>query len=157
VFSCFRGFVLAFLRVFVVRGFRSLLVALLGAAAFSSLSCKPASEPKREATTVWRNLGTWSGRGFLQTGPFIGDTGSIRLNWETRNETPPGTGTFKVTLHSDVSGRSLLVAVDRKGVGKDTTYITEDPRAFFLVIEGHNLDWTLTAEEGIPATAAPLG
>lgn len=130
---------------------------LLVAGCFSGLACGAASEPQRQATVVWRNLGTWSGRGFVQTGPFIGDTGSIRLNWETLSETPPGTGTFKVTLHSDVSGRSLLVAVDHKGVGKDTTYITEDPRAFFLVIEGHNLDWTLTAEEGIPATAAPSG
>jgi hypothetical protein len=117
--------------------------------------CSEQAKPAGESLVVWRPLGKWSGPGFVQTEPFIGDTGSIRLTWETRNEGPAGTGTFKVTLHSDVSGRPLLVAIDRKGVGRETTYVTEDPRAFFLVIEGHNLDWTLTAEEGLPATAAP--
>jgi hypothetical protein len=122
------------------------------AATFAAACGEPATSAT-EAVVVWRSLGSWSGRGLVQTGPFISDTGSLRLKWEARNETSPGSGTFKVTLHSDVSGRSLLVAVERKGAGGDTTYITEDPRAFFLVIEGTNLDWTVTAEEGVPAVA----
>ena len=67
----------------------------------------------------------------------------------------PGTGTFRVTLHSDVSGRSLLVAVDVRGVGRDTTYVTEDPRPFFLAVESANLDWTIEADEAVAATAPP--
>ena len=106
---------------------------------------------------VWRNLGSWSGSGLVQTGPFIGDSGTLRLRWEAKNESPPGAGTLKVTVHSDVSGRSLIVAVDHKGVGRDTTYVYEDPRAFFLVIESANLDWTVTADEPVAASAAPPG
>jgi hypothetical protein len=106
----------------------------------------------RTPTVVWRKLGSWSGRGSMQTDPFISDTGSLRLRWETRNEPTPGTGIFRVTLHSDVSGRALVVAVDARGVGHDTTYVSEDPRPFFLAVESANLDWTVEAEEGVAAT-----
>ena len=91
----------------------------------------------------------------MQTDPFISDTGSLRLRWETSREAPPGTGTFRVTLHSDVSGRPLLVAVDVSGVRRDTTYVTEDPRSFFLAVESANLDWSVTAEEAVSATGPP--
>jgi hypothetical protein len=93
----------------------------------------------------------------MQTEPFISDTGSLRLRWETRNETAPGTGTFRVTVHSDVSGRPLVLAVDTRGVGRDTTYVSEDPRPFFLAVESANLDWTVAAEEGVAATGPPTG
>ena len=104
---------------------------------------------------VWRKLGTWSGHGSMLTEPFISDTGSLRLRWETSREATAGTGTFRITLHSDVSGRSLLVAVDVRGVGRDTTYVTEDPRPFFLAVESANLDWTIEADEAVAATAPP--
>ena len=91
----------------------------------------------------------------MQTEPFISDTGSLRLRWETSHESAPGTGTFRVTLHSDVSGRSLLVAVDIRGVRRETTYVTEDPRPFFLAVESANLDWTVEADEAVAATAPP--
>ena len=138
VFSCFRGRICLFLF---------LSLTLLGSA------CRERPKAPTNNLVVWRNLGSWSGRGLVQTGPFIGDSGTLRLGWETKNESRPGAGTFKVTLHSDVSGRSLLVAVDHKGAGRDTTYVYEDPRAFFLVIESANLDWTLTAEEPVAASA----
>ena len=92
----------------------------------------------------------------MQTEPFISDTGSLRLRWETRNEPAPGTGTFRVTVHSDVSGRPLVLAVDVKGVGDDTAYVSEDPRSFFLAVDSANLDWTLAAEEGVAATVGPV-
>ena len=91
----------------------------------------------------------------MQTEPFISDTGSLRLRWETSREAAPGTGAFRVTLHSDVSGRPLLVAIDVRGVGRDTTYVTEDPRPFFLAVESANLDWTVEADEAVAATAPP--
>jgi hypothetical protein len=130
--------------------FALLVPALLGAA------CRDDVASTRTATVVWRKLGTWSGHGSMQTEPFISDTGSLRLRWETRGEAAPGSGTFRVTLHSDVSGRSLLVAVDVRGVGRDTTYVTEDPRPFFLAVESANLDWTIEADEAVAATA-PAG
>jgi len=116
-------------------------------------SCR--GEPRQSATVVWRKLGSWSGHGSTQTDPFISDTGSLRLRWETRDESAPGTGVFRVTVHSDVSGRPLVLAVDTRGVGRDTAYVSEDPRSFFLVVESANLNWSLAAEEGVAATAGP--
>ena len=124
--------------------------------ALLTASCREDQTRARRPTVVWRKLGTWSGHGSMQTDPFISDTGSLRLRWETSREAAPGTGTFRVTLHSDVSGRPLLVAVDARGVGRDTTYVTEDPRPFFLAVESTNLDWTIEADEAVAATA-PAG
>jgi hypothetical protein len=132
------------------------LLVLLGMA-LSGASCREESARARTPTVVWRKLGAWSGHGSMQTDPFISDTGSLRLRWETSHETTPGSGTFRVTLHSDVSGRALLVAVETRGVGRDTAFVTEDPRSFFLAIESANVDWTIEAAEAVAATAAPAG
>jgi hypothetical protein len=123
--------------------------------ALLQLSCRGDAPQVRTPAVVWRALGSWSGRGSTQTDPFISDTGSLRLRWETSNESAPGTGSFRVTVHSDVSGRPLILAVDARGVGRDTAYVTEDPRTFFLAVESANVDWTVAAEEGVAATAAP--
>ena len=133
---------------------RVVLVGTLVCLAFYAASCGGEVSSPRSQTVVWRKLGTWSGRGPMQTDPFISNTGSLRLRWETTNEKTPGSGTFRVTLHSDVSGRPLLVAVDTRGVGGDTAYVTEDPRSFFLAVESANLDWSVAAEEGVAATVA---
>jgi hypothetical protein len=130
------------------------ILVLVGLALLTS-SCGDDDPRARTPALVWRKLGSWSGRGSTQTEPFISDTGSLRLRWETRNEAAPGAGTFRVTVHSDVSGRALLLAVDAIGVGGDTTYVSEDPRSFFLAVESANLDWTLAAEEAVAATAGP--
>src|SRR5262245_18602510 len=132
------------------------MFALLGVAMLTA-SCREDRTRARTPTVVWRKLGTWSGHGSMQTDPFISDTGSLRLRWETSHETPAGSGTFRVTLHSDVSGRPLLVAVEARGVGRDTTYVTEDPRPFLLAVEAANVDWTTEAAEAVAATAPPSG
>ena len=123
-------------------------ILVLAGVALLSASCRAEAPAARTPAVVWRTLGSWSGRGSMQTEPFISDTGSLRLRWETRNEAAPGTGVFRVTVHSDVSGRSLVLAVDARGVAHDTTYVTEDPRPFFLAVESADLDWTVVAEEG---------
>ena len=87
----------------------------------------------------------------MQTESFIGN-GSLRVIWETRNEAAPSTGTFEVTVHSSVSGRPLVQAVEQRGVGGGTAYVSEDPREFYLVVESSNLDWSVTVEEAISAT-----
>jgi hypothetical protein len=127
-------------------------IFVVGGLAFFSASCRDATPPARTPTIVWRPLGSWSGHGSMQTDPFLSDTGSLRLRWETRNETAPGTGTFRVTVHSDVSGRPLVVAIDARGAGGDVAYVSEDPRSFFLAVESVNLDWTLAADEGVDAS-----
>jgi hypothetical protein len=121
---------------------------------FLVTACRESATPPKENIVLWRNLGSWSGQGSTQTDPFISDTGTLRLRWETKNEGRPDAGLFKVTVHSDVSGRPLVVAVDRKGAGADTAFVYEDPRPFFLVVESSNLDWTLSAEEPVTATVA---
>jgi hypothetical protein len=133
-----------------VRSAAAIVVLVIATAV--GLSCRRQAREARTETVVWRPLGTWSGHGSTQTDPFISDSGSLRLTWETRNETAPG-GTFRVTLHSDVSGRPLLVAVDTRGTGHDVTYVNEDPRPFFLVVESSNLEWTVSAHEAVSATA----
>jgi hypothetical protein len=135
--------------------FSSPAIRWLMLAALVAASCRDAAPQPGEPAVVWRPLGSWSGRGSTQTDPFISDTGSMRLRWETRNESAPGTGFFRVTVHSDVSGRPLVVAVDVRGNGGATTYVTEDPRPFFLAVESANLDWSVAAEEAVTATAAP--
>lgn len=130
------------------------ILVLVGVALFIA-SCRAEAPGARTPAVVWRTLGSWSGRGSMQTEPFISDTGALRLRWDTRNELAPGTGIFRVTVHSDVSGRALVLAVDARGVGRDITYVSEDPRSFFLAVEAVNLDWTVAAEEGVAATAGP--
>ena len=133
----------------------TLRIALFVTAGLLPSACRDAPPHAGEPVVVWRSLGFWSGRGSMQTDAFISDTGSMRLRWETRNESAPGAGYFRVTVHSDVSGRSLVDAVDVKGVGGATAYVTEDPRPFFLAVESANLDWSVTAEEAVSATGPP--
>jgi hypothetical protein len=116
--------------------------------------CRGQATPVTVETVAWKPLGSWSGHGVMQTEAFISDTGSLRITWETRSEAVPGKGVFTVALHSGVSGRPLLEAVNHQGIGRDVAYVTEDPREFFLVIESTNLDWSVSVEEGFPATAS---
>jgi hypothetical protein len=119
-------------------------------------ACRQPAPDVRELT-VWRPIGSWSGRGLTQTEAFIGETGAFRVRWKTTNETAPGAGTFRVTLHSSVSGRPLLVAVEHRGVGSNTAMVSEDPREFFLVIQAANLDWSLTVDEAVKARSTASG
>jgi len=125
---------------------------LLVASACVFPACR-APAPATEDVTIWRLRGGWTGRGLAQTEPFISETGFLRLTWDAHGQpgAAPGPGTFRITVHSDVSGRPLLVPVDRHGAGKDVTYVNEDPRSFFLVIESADLDWSVKVDEGIPA------
>ena len=88
----------------------------------------------------------------MQTEGFISN-GSLRVVWETRNEAAPNAGTFDVTVHSGVSGRPLVQAVEQRGVGRGTAYVSEDPRDFYLLIESSNLDWSVRVDEAIGAMA----
>ena len=109
------------------------------------------------ATTVWRSLGTWSGRGSRQTESFDVITGALRLRWQTREGSEPGQGRFRVSLHSAISGRPLQVVVDRQGAGADTAYVEDEPRVSYLVIESDQLEWTATLEEAVGSTRNSAG
>ena len=124
---------------------------LAASVAATLLSCgrPPAREVSREEAVVWKPLGSWSGRGNLQTESFVGLTGSLRMHWQTKNESPKGKGTFRLILHSAVSGRELQEPVDHQGVGEGTEYVAEDPRVFFMSAESSNLDWSFSVEEAV--------
>jgi hypothetical protein len=107
-----------------------------------------APHQKSNQEIAWHTVGTYSGRGSEQSSSFTSDNGAMRILWEAK---PLGaaasSGTFRITIHSAISGRPLLVAVDHKGPGKGTAFVGEDPRVFFAEIDSHDLDWSFTVQE----------
>jgi hypothetical protein len=128
------------------------LKMVLIVAALATGACRSQPEPKVEskpAAVGWRPIETFSGHGSTQTQSFNIESLQWRIKWETKNEMPPGTGTFQVTVHSAVSGRPLQLAVDYRGVGHGIGYVNEDPRLYHLVIESSNVDWSVAIEEAV--------
>ncbi len=115
------------------------------------------AEPPRPPTkevVVWRQLGSWSGRGDKQTETFTGDTGGFRVHWETKREAPPDAGRLRVVFRSGDSGREIIEAIDARGAGSGTEEVAaERPRWYFLTIESANVDWTVTVDERIEGQA----
>jgi len=127
------------------------LIAIMALATVVS-GCGSQSTPAAREVIVWQTVGSWSGHGNVQSESFTSDTGSLRMRWETSNESPAHAGAFRLTAHSAISGRPLQLAVDHRGVGGGTSYISEDPRVFYVVVESANLDWSFTVEEAVVGT-----
>jgi len=127
---------------------RALVIPVAAAWLASACGAPPPRHVPKEVV-IWKNLGTWSGRGNTQTESFLGLTGALRMHWQTKNEIPKGTGTFRLILQSAISGRALQEPVDEKGLGEGTAYVAEDPRVFYISIESANLDWSFTVEEAL--------
>ena len=106
------------------------------------------------AATMWRTLGTWSGRGNQQTESFDVVTGSLRLRWEAVNERAPGAGRLTVALHSAISGRALQTIVDHRGVGAAAATLSDEPRTSYLEVEAADVEWRLTLEEAVSGQPA---
>lgn len=130
--------------------FTMTLATVLIPAVLMTVSCRPqpAAAPK-QSELGWRPIVSWSGQGNTQTDSFNIGSGQWRIKWETTHEQVPGKGTFVLKVHSLVSGRFVQTAVDHKGAGRGVAYVAEEPRAFFLVIESHGVDWTVSVEEGV--------
>jgi hypothetical protein len=111
----------------------------------------PPATPAKD-TILWSKLGQWSGQGNVQTESFIGTTGYLRVTWETTREVRPGAGKFKLVVGSSISGRALATMADARGVGRDVSYLSEDPRTFYALVESSDVDWKFTIDEGFPAT-----
>jgi len=105
--------------------------------------------PPPQQITGWHRIATFSGRGNAQLETFTIEGWTWRVQWETRNESPPGGGTFKATAHSGDSGRLLAEIADVHGVDHDTTYVTELPHRYYLVVKSANVDWTMVVEEAV--------
>jgi hypothetical protein len=131
---------------------------MLASAAALSLGCQQAS-PSAPPTPVrivgWKHLASWSGRGDMQTETFLSDTGSFRIQWETRNEARPGAGTLKVAFRSGDSGRVIIDAIDQKGVGSGESEVGDMVRWYYLSIDSANVDWAVTVEEPIMGRTVP--
>jgi hypothetical protein len=125
--------------------------AAIAAAVFSiAAGCEYQPPPAQKNTDVrWKEVGTWSGHGNQQLETFPIEHFTWRVRWETRNESPPGSGRFHVTANSGDSGRILAEVADVKGADSDITYITELPHRYYFVVTSTGVDWTLTAEEAI--------
>jgi len=132
-------------RLLLSRFFTLLIVSVIAA-------CSSSPQRATEEVTVWRPLGNWSGKGLLQTDAFISDTGLLRITWDARAVPNVEDGTLRISVHSAVSGRQLVAAVDHRGAGRDVTYVSEDPRSFFLVIEAAGVDWSVDVAEGVGAS-----
>jgi hypothetical protein len=123
-------------------------MALLAAiAAIGLAGC--GSGDSGEILVGWQPVVSFSGHGNSQSEAFNIDSGQWRIKWETKNEETPGAGRFRVTVHSSVSGRPLMTAIDVKGVGRNVAVVNEDPRLYFLVIESEGVDWSIAAEQRV--------
>jgi len=141
---------------------RRLLTAALVASAVAS-ACSPRANAKPQAAArgvVWRPLGSWSGRGSLQTESFTSESGALRVRWETKLPSGPERtalhadsaekpGVFRLNAHSAISGRMLQPVVEQSGAGSGVGYVQQDPHVFYVVVESKQLSWTFTVEEAI--------
>ena len=77
--------------------------------------------------------------------------GALRIEWSaTPVEDAESGGTFKLTMHSAISGRPLgAPVIDQKGRGKGIAFVSEEARVFFAVVESEGLDWTFTISERV--------
>ena len=109
--------------------------------------CSDTPTESQPIVAVTRQVGSWSGRGSKTVGDVNSDTGRLRITWQTSNESTPGTGTFRLTLRSGVSGRTIAVVADHKGVGTGTLETDEGPRTYDFLVESANVDWSFRVEE----------
>jgi len=122
------------------------------AAAWVTLGCRSQpSDAVKPGTVGWRPIGSWSGHGNIQTESFNIESGQLRVKWETKNQTSPGPGKFRAVVHSAVSGRPIALAVEHEGIGKDTAYVSDEPRLYYLEIESSGIDWSVKVEEAVVA------
>ena len=141
------------------------LLAVLVTAALASGACGPRANPKPQSGArgvVWRPLGSWSGRGSLQTESFTSETGALRVRWETtlpsggpertalhKADASLAPGVFRLNAHSAISGRLLQPVVEQAGAGSGIGYVQQDPHVFYVVVESNRLNWIFTVEEAI--------
>jgi hypothetical protein len=112
-------------------------------------ACQPAIEPAPQPAAIgWSPVASWSGHANYQTDSFEIGSGQWRIKWQATAQQSSAPASFRVIVHSSVSGRFVSIAVDHPGAGSGIAYVTEDPREFFLVVESSGVDWKIAVEEG---------
>jgi hypothetical protein len=136
-------------RLFAKLNHARKVLEFVAACAFVVYGCQTSSKPAPEEVVMgWRPVASWSGHANYQTDSFNIGTGQWRIKWGTSDQASSKGGTFRVIVHSVISGRFVMVAVDHHGAGNGVGYVAEDPREFFLVVESSGLDWKVDVEEG---------
>lgn len=125
-----------------------LSVFICGLCFLAACKSAPHSAPPR-AQIGWRPMASFSGRGDTQTESFDIDSTQWRIKWETKGAASPGAGSFHVIVHSAVSGRPIMDAIQHHGDGHGIAYVSDDPRLYHLVIESSGLDWSIAVEEAV--------
>lgn len=125
-------------------------IGLLSATCLSPACTASSSPPPRQEVTVARQLGSWQGNGNRTIG-FVSDSGIFRVNWKARDQRPPTSGTFLLTIRSAISGRPIQVVADHHGDGSGSVDFRDDPRLYDLVVDSTNADWSITVEELVAA------
>ena len=119
---------------------------------FAACSTPAAEAKKAPAGVAWRQLGTWSGRGNVQTESFTSDTGTLRVRWTTTAETgkhDAAAPSFRLSAHSAISGRLLQPVVEHAGAGEGIGYVQQDPHVMYMVVESNDMAWKVTVEEAV--------
>ena len=121
-------------------------MAFVSFVSFVLSGCGAPQEP-RAVVPVTRVVGAWSGRGTMTVGDVPSETGRFRITWQTSNESPAGSGSFKLTLRSAISGRTIGIVADHRGAGTGTAEYDEGPRTYDFLVESANIDWQFKVEE----------
>ena len=133
-------------------------LAVVIAIGLATPACRSdSSSSERHVVTASRPVGSWRGTGDQSVGDINSDTGRFHITWETRAETRPGAGTFKLTLRSAVSGRPLQVIVDHKGEGKGEADFADAGRIYDFLIDSHDVEWSFSVVELYLAYEKPRG
>jgi hypothetical protein len=109
--------------------------------------CGSPATPPREVVSITRPVGAWQGRGTMTVGDVQAETGRFRIYWETANAAADGSGTFKLTMRSAISGRTLQIVADHRGAGSGTVDFDEGPRTYDFLVESAGVDWQFRVEE----------
>jgi hypothetical protein len=114
---------------------------------FTLAGCGERPSEPQQIVPVTRVVGSWQGHGTTTVGDVNSDTGRLRITWQTRNESPKGAGTFKLTLRSGVSGRTIGIVADHSGEATGTAEFDEGPRTYDFLVESAGVDWSFRVEE----------
>ena len=128
---------------------RWMVVAVAVVAAGCRSEPAPAAKLPPRTITGWREIASWTGRGNAQLDSFSIESWDWRIRWETKNESPAGSGALRVESHSADSGRLMAVPVDVHGAGHDAASVSDLPHRYYLVVDSRNVDWSLTVEEAL--------
>jgi hypothetical protein len=128
-----------------------LLLVMLAASCGGSASPRAPSDSRSQDQIQWAPIRTWTGRGDQLLDSFQSDNGALKIDWEVKrdaNATSPGS--LKLVVHSAISGRPLAAPIlDHSGEGKGTTYVSEEPRVFFLNVTSQDVEWKISVAERV--------